>query len=104
MVIGMMPNVLKHHPEIRRLRAPDDLVENRQHEEEKAPAQRQLAPALVGQSHHAVEHDRQQWLAESERAQQDRSEYRVDDGRLELDEQLVAERQRQRAEEHTATQ
>ena len=91
---------LEAHPEIRRLRAPDDLVEHREREEEHRPAQRELAPAFLGQVEHRVEHDREQRLVEPQPAEQDRAEQHVDDGRLHLDEGLVVQHQRERAEHH----
>src|SRR3712207_7778153 len=48
---------LEAHPEIGGLRAPHDLVQGRQGEEEQGPAQGELAPALLGDLEHAVEHD-----------------------------------------------
>ncbi|KIU01206.1 hypothetical protein QU39_00190, partial [Staphylococcus aureus] len=86
-------------PEILALRAPDDLVEGGEREEEQRPAEGQLPPALVGQPEHAVEHHREQRLAEGEAAEQHGPEQRVHDGRLHHDEGLVLERQGQ-APEH----
>ena len=91
---------LEADPEVCRLRAPDDLVEGREREEEQRPAERQLAPAFLGELEHAVEHDLQQRFAEIESAQQDQAEQRIHDGRLQLDEHVVLQRQRQPAEHH----
>src|SRR5205085_9524279 len=52
------------HPEICRLRAPDDLVEHCERKEEYCPAQGELAPAFLGQVEYRIEHDRQQRLVE----------------------------------------
>src|SRR4028118_2212075 len=60
-----------------------------QRQEEQGPAQGQLAPALLGELEHAVEDDLEQGLAEVEPAQQHEPEQGVDDGGLELDEDLV---------------
>ena len=82
---------LEADPHVRRLRAPDDLVEDGEEEEEHRPAERQLAPAFVGEIEHAVEHDGQERLAEVEPDQQRDAEQSVHDGRLQLDEGLVIE-------------
>ena len=51
-VSGRKPNTLKlTHWSVDEV-APDDLVEHRHHQEEHAPAQRELAPAFVGEVEH----------------------------------------------------
>ncbi|MDF2999650.1 MAG: hypothetical protein K0R27_5287 [Xanthobacteraceae bacterium] len=81
------------------LRPPDDFVQGRQHEEEQRPAERELAPALIGQLEHAVEHHLQQILAKIEAAQKDHAEQGVHDGGLELKENLILQVERQSAED-----
>ncbi len=89
---------LERHPEIRGLGAPDHLIEHRHGEEEQRPAQGQHPPAGRGEIERLVEQDRDEGTAEQQAAAQDRPEQRIDDGRLDLDEGLVVQPQRQRAE------
>ena len=83
MVSGMMPKTLKFDPEIRRSGCARR-SRSRPRARRRTCAQRRVsfAPALLGQFEHAVEHDRQQRLAEIEAAEQRRAEQRVHDRRL----------------------
>src|SRR5262249_17954239 len=87
---------LEAHPHVGRLRAPDDLVEDCERKEEQRPAQGQLAPTLLGEMEDGIEHHPKQRLAESEPAEQHGPEQQIDDGGLELDEELVVQDQRER--------
>src|SRR5262249_27433404 len=82
-------------PEIGRKIAPDHFVENGEDEKEDRPAQRELSPALGGQVEGGLEHDSQQRLAEKKSNQQRRTKQRIDDGRLDLDEMIVLQIQRE---------
>src|SRR5262249_39078535 len=81
-------------------RAPDDLVEDGKREEEQSPAQRQLAPALLGEFEDRIENHAEQRLAEGEAAQEHGAEQYINDRRLELDEFLVLQNERRAAEHH----
>ena len=89
---------LEGDPEIGRLRAPDDFVQDRHRQKEQRPAHGQDAPALRRQVEHLIEQDRDEGAAEQQTAAEDRGEQAIDDGRLDLDEGLVVQHQRQRAE------
>src|SRR5262249_36150424 len=86
------------HPEICRLCTPDDLVQNRKHEKEQRPTPGQLTPAFVAKVKDGIENHAEQRLTESEPAQQRAAEQNIDDRRLELDEQIVVQDQRQSSE------
>src|SRR4051794_35673278 len=89
---------LEGHPEVGRLGAPDDFVQNRHRQKPDRPAQRQDAPALRRQVEHLVEQDRDEGAAEQQAPAEHACEQRIDDGRLQLDEGLVMQHERQRAE------
>src|ERR1700736_1140403 len=91
---------LEGEPSVGRLRPPYDLVEHREREEEQRPAPGQLAPTFRREIEHRIEHQREQRLAEREAAQQHGAEQQIDDGRLELDEHVVLQHQREAAEHH----
>ena len=74
------------------------LVDGREHEEEHTPAEGELPPTLVIKVEDAFEHVRQQRLAEGEAAEQNRAEERVHDGRLQLDEEIIVQGEREAAE------
>src|SRR5690348_1986000 len=80
---------LEADPGVGGLRAPDDLVEHRERQEEQGPAYGELAPALLGQVEHLIEHGREQWLAQDHAAEQRAGKQQVDDRRLHLDEGVV---------------
>jgi hypothetical protein len=67
--------------------------------EEQRPAPRQNAPTLRRQVEHLIEHDGKERTAEQQPATEHQREHGVDDGRLDLDEGLVVQHQRQRAED-----
>ena len=98
-VSGMMPQTLKATQVSVGEDAPDHLVDHRQEEEEQAPAERQLAPALGVEMEGRIEDVAEQRPAEGQAAEQHRAEQRVDDGRLHLDEDVVLQPERQRAED-----
>src|SRR5690606_4059833 len=79
---------------------PGELVQKRQEDEEARPAEGKLAPPFLGQREDIAEEIAQQRLAEVEPAEQNRREDAVDDGGLQLDEQLVLQKQREAAEDH----
>src|SRR6185312_1025634 len=77
---------LERHPEISREIAPDDLVQDREVEEDQTPAKGQFLPAFGIKAEGGVEDIAEQRLAEQKAAEQHPAEQRVDDGRLHLDE------------------
>src|SRR5262245_52604391 len=95
-------------PGLGREAAPHHLVDRRQNEEEQRPAHGELAPALVGQPKGRAEDRLQERAAEEQQAAaQDDAEQAVHDGRLELDEGVVLQPDREPAEhqhEETANQ
>ena len=89
---------LEADPGIGREIAPDDLVDDRHGDEEGRPAQGELAPALLGEGEGRAEQKLEHRLLQQKPAGEQHGEHRIDDGRLELDEGLVAEIEREPAE------
>ena len=58
-----------------------------------------LPPAFLGDAQRAVEHDLQQRLLDRQADEQRRAEQQIERGRLDLDQRLVVQDQRQRAED-----
>src|SRR5690606_7213771 len=90
---------LEGDPEIGREVSPYDFVQDREKKEKQAPAQRQLLPACRVEMEGRIEDVAEQRLPEGQPAEQDDAEQRVDDGGLHLDELVVLQIERQRAED-----
>jgi len=89
---------LEADPGIGREIAPDDFVDDRHGDEEGRPAHRELAPALIGEREDRAEQQLEQRLLQHQPRRQQHGEHRIDDGRLELDEGIVAEIDREPSE------
>ena len=91
---------LEADPSVRREISPDDLIEKSQKYEEADPTQSQKAPAFLIHLEDFAEGKLQNRPAEIEACSQNEGEKCVNDRRLDLDEGVVVQIDRQEAENH----
>src|ERR1700747_2947268 len=90
---------LEAHPGIGRDIPPDELVQCSHGEEEQGPAHWELAPAFLAKIERRTEQGFEHRLLSEEPSSEQEGEHRIDDGRLELDEGLVAQIEREPTED-----
>ena len=97
---GHQAKRLEADPSVRREISPDELIQDGQKNKEADPPQGQKAPAFVLHLQDLAESKFQNWPAEKKARGQNEGEERVHDRRLDLDEGVVVQINRQETEDH----